>query len=123
MASEILGRECGSIMIKVESRCVVTYTRALALPPQGRGRAQVTAFLDKCPDIIPIFIFIKDEGIDVRCTEIHCLDTHWIVRALFADADPSYFWWKKLYDIARDKTLTPDHLAGHFIMYGRTMLV
>jgi hypothetical protein len=50
------------------------YTRTLALPPRDgeeTARAEVEAFLTKCPDRMPIHVRIKDEGIDVRGNTTH----------------------------------------------------
>ncbi len=125
-ASDVLARETGS-GLTVHILSGGTYTRALTLPPQdgeAAARAQVKAFLDKCPDIMPIHVRINNEGIDVRCSEIQSYHDPHVGPVLYTEEDASYQWWKKLHYIAaHDKNLTPDHLSGHFIIYGRTTVV
>lgn len=125
-ATDILAREGGSVLIRVWTMMSAHHTCTVELPPrdgQERARADVEAYLSKCPELMPIHIRVRDDGIDVRCAEAGSYHTPYVPAQVFTDTDPSHAWWKAMYEIANDASIDVAHHEGHFIKYVRTILV
>ena len=123
-ASDVLAREGGSILFVVLSVKGYRYPRVLALPPQdgaAAARAQVTAFLDACPIPLPIYVKLKDEGIEVRCADFGSYHEPYFGPRLFTEADPSHGWWRELHTLVHSREPIEDHFAGHFITRSRML--